>query len=217
MGVKFSGNWKKGSGIRSRLGKIKDIAAELSAQATKDYLARELPRVPGGKVFGTVVVGRTKEEGRGHRNIEVEVRPETLESLHPQTNVFYIKQGSPAGELVAKYNPYSFDTFPVYTGINNADITYRRVRKSEVMVVSRDRKQIQQELSLQLNRVGVQVRFGASGLKHKVTRDVAFQLGRMEYGIPSEPMNPIMRRLVESDIIDKAIINNDEFWKEFFQ
>jgi hypothetical protein len=212
MGIKLSGDWDSLTSLSKRVAKFGEQATEIAVQNVKKYLERELPKAPGGEVYGAVTVRRAS--GNGGWEILVDVLPEKIKSLNPKTNVFYIKHGSAAGEIVAQQNPYSFDTLPAYTGIDNAEIIYRRVRESEVATISTERKKTQQALATQLTQAGIQVRFGAGNLEHEVTRDMKFQLDRMEYGIASEPSNPIMGRMDSEGIIGKAILNDRKLWEE---
>lgn len=214
MGVKLTGDWQLFDDISRKAQRFGERASEAAALKVKEYLERELPKAPGGEIYGAVSIEKTNDGGKPVWKILVDVLPETIESLDQKASAFYIRDGSAAGQMVAQQNPYTFDTLPIYTGIDNAEILYRRVRASEVAVISADRKKGQQELTTQLNKIGIQARFGAAGFKHEVSRDAIFQLRRMEYGIPSEPSNPIMGRIDSEKIVEQAIANDSKAWKE---
>jgi hypothetical protein len=214
MGVKMKGDWGLFSDLARKAQKFSERASEAAALSVKEYLERELPRAPGGEVYGAVTVEKSNDGGKTVWKVLVDVLPEKIETLDPKASAFYIRDGSVAGEIIAQQNPYTFDTLPIYTGIENAEIIYRRVRAAEVSVISADRKKGQQELTTQLNKIGAQARFGASGFKHEVSRDAIFQLRRMEYGVPSEPSNPIMGRIDSENIVERAVMNDNASWKE---
>lgn len=213
MGVKISGDVGLFEKMAGRTGRFTVAATGIAANEMKKYLERELPRIDGGELFGAVTVALASD-GSGAVMVSVEVKPEQIDSVDRRTSVFYIRQNSVAGEMVAQHNPYGFDTFPVYTGINDADIIYRRVRPSEVDAINSMRKQLQPKLTQELQKIGVQVKYGASGLKHNVTRDAAFQLARMEYGIAGEAFNPVVGRIDDDKIIEQALLNDTKLWKD---
>ena len=217
MGVKMTGDWtlfrRFLATTTQRSDRFRKRATELALQDVKQFLESELPKVQGGQVYGQVST-TPEREGRVY-NVEVEVKPETLDKLDPKTSVIYVNGGGLGDSIVAQRNPYDLDSLPVYRGLESAKLTYRAVRPAEVVAIHALRQHDQQLTVSEFARHGMKVGFGGRSLKYQVTRDVAFQMGRMAYGIAGEQFNPILKRMAQDKgVISETVVRDKKAWKE---
>ena len=116
-----------------------------------------------------------------------------LSSVDVQRTVLYVRPRVTGGEVVSeaavvlsRYNPWTMDTLPYEPSRREAAITSRQVTEREVRPIeAQRRKDVEREVERELRDLGVQLRpKGKVLLSRRVSRDLAFEILRREFGVP---------------------------------
>ena len=114
-----------------------------------------------------------------------------LEAVDVQRTVLYVRpklvkgMASPAAVVLERKNPWTMDTLPYEPKLREASLISRRVTEHEVKVIENQRLKDRQEVENELLGLGVQLRSKAKVLiSRRVTRDLAWEILRREFGIP---------------------------------
>ena len=112
-----------------------------------------------------------------------------LRSVDVQRTVLYVRPQVAGGEVVSeaavvlsRYNPWTMDTLPYEPTRREAAITSRRITEREVRPIEADRRR---DVEQELRDLGVQLRpKGKVLLSRRVSRNLAFEILRREFGVP---------------------------------
>lgn len=116
-----------------------------------------------------------------------------LRSVDVQRTVLYVRPRVAGGEVVSeaavvlsRYNPWTMDTLPYEPARREASIVSRRITDREVRPIEADRRRdVEREVEQELRDLGVQLRpKGKVLLSRRVSRDLAFEILRREFGVP---------------------------------
>jgi len=118
-----------------------------------------------------------------------------LRSVDAQRTVLYVrpkargdKAVSEAAVVLSRYNPWTMDTLPHEPSKREAEMISRRVTEREGRRVESARRRDLPGVLQQLRPMGVQLRpKGQVVLSGRVTRDLAFEVLRREFGWPPVP------------------------------
>lgn len=119
-----------------------------------------------------------------------------LRTADVATVVLYIKpreyknrETDPGAIVLAKYNPWTMGTLPYEPNRMEAAITSRRVSHREVQTIERRRKADRSKVDQELKEAGKEVaRPHPTLLQRRVSRDVAYEVLRREFGINIQPV-----------------------------
>lgn len=119
-----------------------------------------------------------------------------LRTADAATMVLYIKpreyknrETDPGAIVLSKYNPWTMGTLPYEPHRMEASITSRRVSHRELQGIERKRKADRPRVDKELEMAGKQVaRPHPTLLQRRVSRDVAYEVLRREFGINTQPV-----------------------------
>jgi hypothetical protein len=139
---------------------------------------RDLPSVQGWELTGILPPGWAAS----HR----------LRSEDVKRTVLYIKPKTRRGEVVeqaavvlSRHNPWTMDTLPWEPDRTEASIMSRRVKEKEARQIESWRRSELPAVRNELLSLGVTLRPVAKVLlSRRVTRDIAFEVLRYEFGVP---------------------------------
>ncbi len=115
-----------------------------------------------------------------------------LQSIDVSRTVLYVRPRSVGGEVVSeaavvlsRHNPWTMDTIPYEPNRREASILSRRVTDREVQPIESQRRRDLESIKTELRSLGVQMRpKGKVLLSRRVSRDIAFEILRHEFGVP---------------------------------
>jgi len=115
-----------------------------------------------------------------------------LRSVDVKRTVLYVKPKVKGGEVVEpatvvleRHNPWTMDTLPYEPSRFEASMTSRRVEEKEARKIETWRRQDLPMVRKELQELGVALRPPAKVLlSRRVTRDIAFEVLRREFGVP---------------------------------
>jgi len=115
-----------------------------------------------------------------------------LQSIDVSRTVLYVRPRMVGGEVVseaavvlARANPWTMDTMPYEPDRREASILSRRVTEREVQPIESARRRELPKITDELRNLGVQMRpKGKVLLSRRVSRDIAFEIVRREFGYP---------------------------------
>jgi len=121
----------------------------------------------------------------------------------------------PATVVLERENPWTMDTIPYEPKRREAEVVSRFVSEREAKAIERDRRKNLESVETELRALGVTVRTKQKvSISRKVSRDVAFEVLRYEFGIPPNPgrahWRPALRMVIGTDL--KHIFKRFEGW-----
>lgn len=139
-----------------------------------------------------------------------------LRSVDVKRTVLYVRPKVKGGEVVEpatvvleRHNPWTMDTLPYEPSRFEASLMSRRVDEKEARKIEMWRRQELPAIRLELRDLGVQLRPPAKVLlSRRVTRDIAFEVLRHEFGVPPIQGKAHWRpaiRMVRSTIAKQAL------------
>jgi hypothetical protein len=139
-----------------------------------------------------------------------------LRSVDVKRTVLYVrpkvtggKVVEPATVVLERSNPWTMDTLPYEPSRFEASMLSRRVTEQEARVIESRRREELPDIRRELKDLGVTLRpAGKVVLSRRVTRDIAFEVLRYEFGIPPMPGRSHWRpaiRMVPNTITKKAL------------
>lgn len=118
-----------------------------------------------------------------------------LRSIDVKRTVLYVKPKVKGGRVVEqatvvleRSNPWTMDTLPFEPTRFEASIMSRRVTEKEAQIIHKRRMSELQDVRRELKDLGVELRpLDKVLLSRRVTRDIAFEVLRYEFGVPPIP------------------------------
>lgn len=115
-----------------------------------------------------------------------------LRSVDVARTVLYVRPRTAGGEVVSeaavvlsRHNPWTMDTIPYEPNRREASILSRRITEREVQPIESARRRELDGVKAELRDLGVQMRpKGKVLLSRRVSRDIAFEILRREFGYP---------------------------------
>jgi hypothetical protein len=104
--------------------------------------------------------------------------------LYVKPREFKSRELDPGAVILAKYNPWTMGTLPYEPNRMEASITSRQVSPREVQTVEKQRQADRPKVDEELKKAGKKVgRPHATLLQRRVSRDIAYEVLRREFGI----------------------------------
>jgi hypothetical protein len=161
-----------------------DVLNEIKKDAPKDITGYpdmlqvvSIPKARDWAIFGIVPEGSAGTQ--------------RLEAVDVQRTVLYVRPkiirgiASPAAVVLERKNPWTMDTLPYEPKLREASLISRRVTEHEVKAIENQRNKEREAVEVELRELGVQLRSkGKVLVERRVTRDLAWEVLRHEFGIP---------------------------------
>jgi len=189
--------------------KLVQSAAPKDIEGYPDMLrVRDLPSIQGWELTAILPPGWAASQ--------------RLRSVDVKRTVLYVRPKVRGGEVVEpatvvleRSNPWTMDTLPYEPSRFEASMLSRRVTEKEARVIESRRRQELREVRQELKDLGVQLRPPSKALlSRRVTRDIAFEVLRYEFGIPPIPgrshWKPAIRAVPNT--ITKRALKSLEKW-----
>lgn len=192
-----------------------DVLEKIRSAAPKDIegypgmlRVRDLPSIQGWELTAILPPGWAGSQRL--RSVDVK---RTVLYVRPKVKGGVVVE--PATVVLERENPWTMDTLPYEPSRFEASILSRRVTEREAFQIEMLRKDNLRAVRLELKSLGVQLRPPSKVLlSRRVTRDIAFEVLRYEFGVPPIPgkahWKPALRAV--PDGIAKRALKSLEDW-----
>lgn len=167
--------------------------------AAQDLYQELLKAIPKGPRFDSYRKAlEVSHVGEGVYTVRLGPIAKKIRGVDGASTALYVQprrraQSDPSIQVLERYSPWTWDTLPFLPKKSQAKVVSRTVREREVATIGRDRKADKKEWEPQLRKLGVRIRRGGGVGMLSTTRDLAFDLARVEKGLSSGPMRPHWR------------------------
>jgi hypothetical protein len=157
-------------------------AAPQDIEGYPDMLrVRDLPSIQGWELTAILPPGWANSQRL--RSVDVK---RTVLYVRPKVKGGVVVE--PATVVLERENPWTMDTLPYEPSRYEASMLSRRVTEKEARQIEMLRRENLRAVRIELKALGVQLRPPAKVLlSRRVTRDIAFEVLRYEFGIPPVP------------------------------
>lgn len=143
-----------------------------------------------------------------------------LRQIDAKRTVLYVRPKVVGGQVVdegavvlERLNPWTMDTLPYEPDRRGASILSRRVTEREARIIEFEKKRSMHEVQVELRGLGIALRpKGKVTLSRRVTRDLAYEVMRYEFGIP-----PVTGRAHWKPAIRQVPVVARKEFKKFFK
>lgn len=178
--------------------RVQAVIQEFPVRVAEDVLAQILQLAPQGRIKGYPDMLKIKQlpDKDGWKIIGI-LPPgwafaQRLRSVDVQRTVLYIRPEVRGGEAVSeaavilsRQNPWTMDTLPYEPSRQEASILSRRVSEREARKIEEERRRDRRAVVIELKDAGYGDQLRPEGkvlLSRKVSRDLAFEVLRAEFG-----------------------------------
>lgn len=179
--------------------RVQAIIEHFPGLVAADFLEDVAARAPKGIERYPKMLQLRKMELKGVDSVAGIIAPgyeqsKRLRAADVTDTVIYVKPRSIGGaapdaaaSILAEHNPWTMSTLPFEPKKEQASLTSRRVSVKEVSKIEQRRSDERASVDLKLKEIGVvPARSHPTLIKRRVTRDIAFEVLRAEFGINAQ-------------------------------
>jgi hypothetical protein len=200
-----------------RLDHVQPMLPYLSAAFVLKYIQQKLPKGSDYKTYRQgleVVRVRGLPEGQYAYTVQVDMKNRLVRKVRPQQVLLYVHakereaRTDPATSILAKYNPWTYDSLPFTPDPKFGWVRTKKVRLKEVSKTTELRNRDRSQWSKELARVGRRMTPKSNKIKipKKVSTlpNIALEALKLEFGLGGTKPRPMwrigVRTLIKSEL-----------------